>query len=55
MQNFNQAMGKLLLLTAPKKNAGGSISICKSSPFGKEIYFALQMSKKQLALLLAFR
>ena len=42
-------------ITAPKKNAGGSISICKYCPFGKEIYFALQMSKKQLALLLAFR
>jgi hypothetical protein len=41
-------------LTAPLPNAGGSTSICKQSPFGKDIYFSLQMSIKHLALLKHF-
>ena len=44
-----------LLITAPLPNAAGQQSICKSSPFGKDVYFALQMSKKQLALSVIFR
>ena len=35
---------KLQVVTAPLPNAVGSTSICKQSPFGKDIYFALQMS-----------
>jgi hypothetical protein len=29
--------------------------ICKICPFGKEIYFSLQMAKKQLSSLVSFR
>jgi len=40
-------------ITVPKKNAGGSISICKSSPFGKENYFCFANVKKAVSFVIS--
>jgi hypothetical protein len=37
-------------ITAPKKNAGGSISICKYCRCAKDIYFSLQMATNIVSL-----
>jgi len=37
-------------ITAPKKNAGGSISICKYYRCAKDNYFSLQMATNIVSL-----